>query len=170
MGTGENAERITYSLLSDQGFGYKVLGFFGAKPGDNFKWNYLGSADMLEKYVEQNDVDEIYFAVDSIDEDCMADVIRIAEKRNQISLRPIHQQIHRTQLRTHTYRLNTRAFSPPHPTLQSFQQVRKTHIRHCLLRYIPFNISNNFYSYRNSNKTIFTWTGFLQTNAYRIPW
>lgn len=80
VGTGENAERISYSLLSDQGFGYKVLGYFGAKPGENFKWNYIGTTEMLEKYVEQNDVDEIYFAVDNKEEDSMADVIRIAEK------------------------------------------------------------------------------------------
>lgn len=80
IGTDENAERLTYSLLSDPGFGYRVLGYFGPKPGKGFKWTYIGELDGLEKFIEENDVDEIYFTMPGDKNEVMSDVIRIAEK------------------------------------------------------------------------------------------
>ena len=80
IGTDENAERLTYNLLSDPGFGYRILGYFGPKPSSDFKWNYEGDINILEKFIKDNEVDEIYFTMSGENRNGIAEVIRIAEK------------------------------------------------------------------------------------------
>lgn len=79
IGTGPNSERLTSALVSDPGFGYRILAYFGPKPEGEFKGNYMGDVDALEQFIVNNNVDEIYFTISGEDRERLKEVMRIAE-------------------------------------------------------------------------------------------
>lgn len=79
VGTGETARRLGAELNVDSGFGYKLLGYFGAeRPDDELKDAYLGTLDNLEDFVVANHVENIFFAQPGIDE-TLTRVMKIAD-------------------------------------------------------------------------------------------
>ncbi len=62
IGTDETARRLYEAMLTDEGFGYRVLGFFGDH-APAFDGKYLGSIDGLGDYVEKQKVDQIFYTL-----------------------------------------------------------------------------------------------------------
>ena len=81
VGTGPTAIRLMEELQSDEGFGYKVLGFFSddPEPGIKGRGRLLGTiADMAEKCKEYK-VDQIFYTKSGEDEKTLATVVKIAD-------------------------------------------------------------------------------------------
>lgn len=79
IGTNPTALRLYEEMLSDAGYGYKVMGFFDNDCPDDFKGNYLGTIDSLDSYVKAQQIDEIYFAISGQDDETIGRVIKIAD-------------------------------------------------------------------------------------------
>ncbi len=78
VGTNTTARRLYESMLSDPGYGYKVLGFFDHEWRQDFDLPYCGNIDDLEAYVKDHDVDQVYFTIPGHD-DVLTWVIKIAD-------------------------------------------------------------------------------------------
>lgn len=78
VGTNATARRIYDEMLSDNGFGYKILGFFDHEWRPDFVGRYCGSLDTLEKFVKDNKVDQIYFTMPGHAE-VLTHVVKIAD-------------------------------------------------------------------------------------------
>lgn len=65
VGTGPTAMRLYDELMSDAGFGYRVLGFFDNTMSPDFKPTelYRGPIAGLEQFIADNSVDEVFFAM-----------------------------------------------------------------------------------------------------------
>lgn len=81
IGTNDTSGRILEELESDPGFGYRHLGFFDNECRPNFKYKkqYVGNIDMLEDFVRENNVDQIYFSLPGSDGPVMKQVVKIAD-------------------------------------------------------------------------------------------
>ena len=78
VGTNSTARRLYEQMLSDTGFGYKILGFFDHEWRPDFLGRYCGSLDTLEKFVKDNQVDQIYYTMAGIS-DTLPQVVKIAD-------------------------------------------------------------------------------------------
>lgn len=61
LGAGKNGNALYEEMMDDPGYGYRILGFFEDNPvkiPSESKW--LGKTDEIEKYVLENQVDEVY--------------------------------------------------------------------------------------------------------------
>ncbi len=79
VGTGDTAMRLAQTLRNDEGYGYRILGFFDDAPGENFSETYCGSTADLEQFIDDNKVDEVFFAPESSSEDDLLKCINIAD-------------------------------------------------------------------------------------------
>lgn len=79
IGTNQTAVRLGRRLLDDEGYGYRVLGFFDKSPAPGFAGIYCGTIDMLKDYIEENLVDEVYYALSGEYEESLLRVIRICD-------------------------------------------------------------------------------------------
>lgn len=79
VGTNATALRLYDELMSDAGFGYKFMGFFGKWRPANFKEEYKGDIEELSLYIKEYAIDEIYFAMSGEDEETMSKVMKIAD-------------------------------------------------------------------------------------------
>lgn len=79
VGTNETARRLAENMAHDPGYGFKILGFFDVGTPRNFYGNYLGTIDSLEKFVIDNKIDEIYFALSGENPETVVRVMKIAE-------------------------------------------------------------------------------------------
>lgn len=79
VGTNSTALRLHEELLSDAGFGYKFMGFFGKWRPVDFPGEYKGNIEDIDSYVKSHGIDEIYFTLSGEDEDTMAKVTKVAD-------------------------------------------------------------------------------------------
>lgn len=63
VGTNATARRLYDEMLSDNGFGYKIMGFFDTEWRPDFVGRYCGSLDTLDSFVKENKIDQIYFTM-----------------------------------------------------------------------------------------------------------
>lgn len=79
VGTNNTAARLNEAMLSDAGYGFKMIGFFGPEPTTALKGDYIGPVDLLDEFVRTNSVDEIYYTMSGEDECTMHKVVKIAD-------------------------------------------------------------------------------------------
>ncbi len=79
VGTNATAQRLYDEMLSDAGYGYKVIGFFDEKKPDGFQGEYIGNIDTLDSFVKARNVDEIYFTISGEQDEAIRKVIKIAD-------------------------------------------------------------------------------------------
>ncbi len=79
IGNGDTAIRLQEEMLSDPGYGYRVLGIFASSQGIIPDSCYLGTLDNLERFVIDNNVDEIYYAISGEDAETFRRVVKIAD-------------------------------------------------------------------------------------------
>ncbi len=80
VGTNTTAHRLYHEMNSDAGYGFCVMGFIDdEKPEDDLPAPYIGSLDVLDAYVKNNVVDEIYFAWSGEKAQALSRVLKIAD-------------------------------------------------------------------------------------------
>lgn len=79
VGTNSTALRLQEELMSDAGFGYKLMGFFGRWRPADFAGDYKGDIEDLDAYVKSHSIDEIYFTLSGEDEETIKKVTKIAD-------------------------------------------------------------------------------------------
>lgn len=78
IGGGATGFRLLNEMMSDAGYGYRVLGIFDNAVIDGIMRNYTnGTLDDVENFVKENLIDEMYCTVSS--EDYTAKMIQIAD-------------------------------------------------------------------------------------------
>ncbi len=78
VGTNSTAMRLHEAMISDSGYGYKVLGFFDKKPREQFNGCYCGLTSDLSQFVKDNSVEQIYYTI-SGDDDELTRIVKIAD-------------------------------------------------------------------------------------------
>lgn len=78
VGTNATARRLYDGMLSDTGFGYKILGFFDKDWRPDFVGRYCGTLDNLEAFVKKNRIDQIYYTMPGHAE-ILTKVVKIAD-------------------------------------------------------------------------------------------
>lgn len=78
VGTNPTARRLYDQMLSDTGFGYKILGFFDKEWRPDFVGRYCGTLDTLDRFVKDNLVDQIYYTMPGHPE-TLTRVVKIAD-------------------------------------------------------------------------------------------
>lgn len=78
VGANSTGERLLEAMGTDPGYGYKVLGFFDRYRHPDFNGHYCGQIDELDRYVRDNSVDQIFFAMPGNDE-CLTQVVKVAD-------------------------------------------------------------------------------------------
>ncbi len=78
IGTGATAMRLAEAMQKDQGFGYRILGFFDDDPAPHFSGKYIGPISRLAQFVAEKDVRQIYFTLSGHDAN-LGRVIKIAD-------------------------------------------------------------------------------------------
>ena len=78
VGTGSTAKRLHEAMAQDEGFGYKICGFFDEKSGYIDNNLYIGKIDKLENFVEENKIHHIYFTL-SGEHESLSYVTKIAD-------------------------------------------------------------------------------------------
>ena len=83
VGCNPTAERLLMEMTSDPGFGYRCQGFFDiyCPPSFKYKRNYAGTLDQIEKFVTENNTDEIFFAMTGENSEALRLVLGICDKR-----------------------------------------------------------------------------------------
>ncbi len=79
IGSNETAQRLYDEMLSDAGYGYRVVGFFDDTCPDNLKDKYLGTIEDLEEYIKREKIDEIYYTLSGENSKAIRSVIKIAD-------------------------------------------------------------------------------------------
>ena len=79
VGTNETARRLGEAMLKDTGYGYNIVGYFDSECLPDFKGNYLGGFDELEKYAREKKIDEIYFTLVWENAEKMPYIVKIAD-------------------------------------------------------------------------------------------
>lgn len=81
IGTDETAHRLYEAMCTDEGFGYRVLGFFGDHaPAEDVKAPYLGPISGLEDFAAENKIDQIFYTLSGHHE-AMSHVTSVAENK-----------------------------------------------------------------------------------------
>ncbi len=78
VGTNATARRLYDAMLSDTGFGYRILGFFDKDWRPDFVGRYCGTLDNLEAFVKKNRIDQIYYTMPGHAE-ILTRVVKIAD-------------------------------------------------------------------------------------------
>lgn len=79
IGGGSMGVKLLEEMLSDAGYGYRVLGFFDDKKYAKSIKDYRGTVDDVEEYVRKHPVDEMFCTMPSIDNDLVDKLIKVAE-------------------------------------------------------------------------------------------
>lgn len=79
VGCNETALRLYSEMLSDAGYGYRVLGFFDDSCPDNLQDKYIGTIDALDSYIKSQSIDEIYYTLSGENKKAIRSVIKIAD-------------------------------------------------------------------------------------------
>lgn len=78
VGTNSTALRLYDELMSDAGFGYKFMGFFGKWRPVDFPGDYKGNIEDIDEFVKTYQIDKIYFTLSGEDEETIGKVTKIA--------------------------------------------------------------------------------------------
>lgn len=79
IGGGAMGVKLLNEMLSDAGYGYRVLGFFDDPKYAKSIKDYRGTIDDVEDYVKTHLVDEMFCTMPSSDDDVVDRLIKIAE-------------------------------------------------------------------------------------------
>lgn len=79
VGSGDVAERLQQEIMSDAGFGYKIIGFFSDNPYPGFPGAVLGSIDDLADKAAELQLDQIFYTISGSNEEKLAKVLKIAD-------------------------------------------------------------------------------------------
>jgi putative colanic acid biosynthesis UDP-glucose lipid carrier transferase len=79
IGGGTVGIRLMDELESDQGYGYRILGFFDNNRKAKTVKGYKGDLENVEQFVKDNLIDEMYCAIPDTDNDDVLQMIKIAE-------------------------------------------------------------------------------------------
>lgn len=79
VGTNPTARRLYSALTNDNGYGYRVLGFFDKFPAEGFDGDYSGNLNSLEQFITKHHVDEIFFTLSGENERDLLRVVKIAD-------------------------------------------------------------------------------------------
>lgn len=80
VGTNTTAHRLYHEMNSDAGYGFCIMGFIDdEKPEGELPAPYIGSLDVLDAYVKERSVDEIYFAWSGEKAQALSRVLKIAD-------------------------------------------------------------------------------------------
>lgn len=80
VGTNTTARRLQDEFRSENGFGYKFMGFFDDECSGYVDPDlYRGDLSRLEDYVKEAQIDEIFYALSGENEEALQRVIRIAD-------------------------------------------------------------------------------------------
>lgn len=78
VGTNATARRLYDQMLSDPGFGYKIMGFFDREWRPDFVGRYCGTLDSLDAFVKANAIDQIYYTMPGHAE-ILTKVVKVAD-------------------------------------------------------------------------------------------
>lgn len=78
IGTNATARRLYDQMLSDPGFGYKIMGFFDREWRPDFVGRYCGTLDSLDAFVKTNAIDQIYYTMPGHAE-ILTKVVKVAD-------------------------------------------------------------------------------------------
>ena len=81
VGTGPTASRLVEEIKSNAGFGFKIVGIFSDHPSPDFKWPVTGSMADIEQFVDENNVDQIYYTIAGDKAKELSAVVRIADNK-----------------------------------------------------------------------------------------
>lgn len=79
VGTGTTAKRLFGSLQSDDGFGYKVLGFFDDDPAPGFNGKLLGRISDIDRLCKAYMIDQVFYTLTGEDEKSLSTVLKAAD-------------------------------------------------------------------------------------------
>ena len=79
IGAGSMGNKLVQEMESDPGYGYRVLGVFESKRKYRPVKHYVGPLDMVEDFVKENLVDEMYCAIPDNENEDVASLIKIAD-------------------------------------------------------------------------------------------
>lgn len=81
IGANPTAERLYREMLSDAGFGYKIIGFFDndKATGDIPADLYMGGLENVAEFVKTQGVDEMYFSISGSDDMAISMMIKVAD-------------------------------------------------------------------------------------------
>lgn len=79
IGKGPIGEKLLSEMLSDAGYGYRILGFFDDVKPKHITPDYKGTIDHVETFVKENLVDEMYCTLSGDSNDLMERLMNIAE-------------------------------------------------------------------------------------------
>ncbi len=78
VGTGPTAQRLFAAMQNDAGFGYKVCGFFDDECPDHFPGKYIGGISLLDSFVREKNVQQIFFTLSGQHEDFLR-VVKVSD-------------------------------------------------------------------------------------------
>ncbi|MCM1311058.1 MAG: undecaprenyl-phosphate glucose phosphotransferase [Bacteroides sp.] len=79
VGTNSTARRLAESLLKNEAYGYRILGFFDKSPAIGFSGIYCGTLDDLPEFIGRENVDEIFYVLSGENEGDLLRCIAIAD-------------------------------------------------------------------------------------------
>lgn len=81
VGTGTTGERLYEEMRKDLGFGYRIMGFFDNEVSPTFHLRdlYRGSLDLLNEYIRQNQIDEVFYTLSGNDEAALSTSLHAAD-------------------------------------------------------------------------------------------
>lgn len=82
VGCGSAARRLYEEMCSDMGFGYRCLGFIDTWCPPDFpaKQLYRGGLDMLDSFVRDNAIDEVYYAIPGENEEAVKETLAVCDR------------------------------------------------------------------------------------------
>lgn len=79
VGTNQTARRLAESLRQNEGYGYRILGFFDKAPAPGFAGIYCGTLDDLEPFIREKNVDEVFFVLSGENEQDLLRCLKITD-------------------------------------------------------------------------------------------
>ncbi|MDD2961391.1 MAG: undecaprenyl-phosphate glucose phosphotransferase [Muribaculaceae bacterium] len=79
IGRGKMGVKLLEEMLSDAGYGYRVMGFFDNAKNSRSINKYKGTIDDVEDFIKENHIDEMYCTVADAETDLTERLIKIAE-------------------------------------------------------------------------------------------
>lgn len=79
IGTNATSMRLYNEMLSDAGYGYRIIGVFGREcPAEIPAEMYRGGYDGIEEFMQNENVDEIYYTLSGKNEDILRRIVKMA--------------------------------------------------------------------------------------------
>lgn len=81
IGTGATARRLCEEMMSDSGFGYRIMGFIDREPDKDFPWPelYAGNLDTMAEWVKEKKIDQIFYALSDEDHEAIHHAMTVSD-------------------------------------------------------------------------------------------